>query len=59
LVNVEEVDTMPDGCGAWLQWKKARVAGGDERESVKTDIRVMESDQGQFIGFIRMIGRRK
>jgi len=59
LVDVEVADTMPDGIGAWLQWNKARLAAGDERESVKTDIRVMEADRGEFIGFVRMIGRRK
>ncbi len=59
LVSVEVTDTMPDGIGAWLQWKKARLAAGDERESLKTDIRVMESDQGRYMGFIRMIGTRR
>jgi SAM-dependent methyltransferase len=58
LVRVETADTMPDGAGAWLQWKKARLAAGDSRESVLSDINVLESDQGRFMGFIRMIGRR-
>ncbi len=59
LVGVTVVDTMPGGVEPWLQWKKARVAAGDDCESLQTDIRVMEADRGRYMGFIRMIGRRK
>jgi len=59
LVDVEVADTMPDGIGVWLQWNKAKLAAGDERESIKSDIRVMEADRGEFMGFVRMIARRK
>lgn len=59
LVAVEVTDTLPDGGGIWLQWKKARLAAGDERESVKTDIHVLEEDGGEYMGFIRMIGTCK
>jgi hypothetical protein len=50
---------MPDGIGAWLQWKKARVAAGDQSDSLRTDIRVMEADQGRYMGFLRMIGTNR
>jgi SAM-dependent methyltransferase len=59
LVEVEVADTMPDGIGAWLQWKKARLAAGDDSDSVRTDIEVMEADEGEYMGFVRMIGRRR
>lgn len=59
LVDVQIVDTMPGGVDPWMQWKKARFAAGDERESVKTDIRVMEADQGRYMGFVRMIAQRR
>jgi SAM-dependent methyltransferase len=59
LVKLQIVDTMPDGIGAWLQWKKARVAAGDQSDSLRTDIRVMEADQGRYMGFLRMIGTNR
>jgi len=58
LVAVELVEAMPDGWRIWLQWEKACVAAGDDRESLKTDIGVLEADEGRWMGFIRMIARR-
>jgi cyclopropane fatty-acyl-phospholipid synthase-like methyltransferase len=58
LVEVEVIETMPDGCDVWLQWERARMAAGDESESLRTDIEVMGTDRGEFMGFIRMIARR-
>jgi SAM-dependent methyltransferase len=59
LVDVELVEAMPDGCDMWLQWDRARAAAGDERESLKADMQVLETDKGQYMGFIRMIARRQ
>jgi SAM-dependent methyltransferase len=59
LVEVEIADTLPDGWQLWLQWKKARRAAGDESPSLENDIKVMEEDRGQYMGFIRMIAERK
>lgn len=58
LVAIESADIMPQGIEAWLQWKRARQAAGDHRESVATDIEVMEADKGQYMGFMRLVGRR-
>jgi hypothetical protein len=58
LVEVEVVETMPDGCDVWLQWERARAAAGDESESLRIDIKVLGTDRGKFMGFIRMIARR-
>ena len=59
LVDVEVADTMPDGLQVWMQWCKARQAAGDTRESLKSDLQVMESDDGRYMGFARMVARRK
>jgi cyclopropane fatty-acyl-phospholipid synthase-like methyltransferase len=59
LLNIEVADTMPDGVGAWLQWKRARQAAGDNRPSVQTDIGVMEQDRGEYMGFMRIVGSRR
>jgi hypothetical protein len=59
LVDVELVEKMPDCWKLWLEWKKARVAAGDDSPSLQSDIQVLEADQGRYMGFIRMIARRK
>lgn len=59
LLRIEVADTMPDGIGAWFQWKRARQAAGDHRPSVQTDIEVMERDRGEYMGFMRLVGSRK
>jgi cyclopropane fatty-acyl-phospholipid synthase-like methyltransferase len=59
LVDVDLVEKMPNSWQFWLDWKKARVAAGDDSSSLKSDIQVLEADQGRYMGFIRMIARRK
>jgi SAM-dependent methyltransferase len=58
LVEIQLADTMPDGWNTWLRWYQACVAAGDDRESLKTDIGVLQADEGEFMGFIRMIAER-
>lgn len=58
LVNVELADVMPDGAKLWLEWKRARQAAGENSESLKSDIRVLEEDAGRYMGFVRMVARR-
>jgi SAM-dependent methyltransferase len=59
LVELQTADVLPDGWQLWLQWKKARRAAGDESSSLESDIKVIEEDRGQYMGFIRMIAERK
>jgi SAM-dependent methyltransferase len=59
LVEVELAETLPDGWKIWLEWKKARLAAGDASPSLLLDIQVLEADRGRYMGFIRMIARRK
>ena len=56
LVDVELAETMPDGCRIYLQWKRALEAAGNPCSS---DIEVLEADGGRYIGFMRMVARRK
>ncbi len=59
LVEIECADAFPEGGKAWLQWKKARLANGEGTDSLKSDIRVLEADQGRYMGWLRMVARRK
>lgn len=56
LVDIKLADTMPDGCNIWYNWYKTLAASGDDRES---DIEVLKNDGGKYMGFIRMIAKRK
>lgn len=59
LVGDISVDSLPEGWKLWLQWKKARAMVEGENPSLASDIQVLEADQGQYMGFIRMIASRK
>lgn len=59
LVDVQKADALPDGWQLWLQWKKARLASGDDSPGLQSDIQVIEADRGQYMGFVRMIADRK
>jgi ubiquinone/menaquinone biosynthesis C-methylase UbiE len=58
LVEVETADTFPQGAQAWLQWKKTRWASGEQNDSLKSDIQVLENDHGRYMGWVRMAARR-
>jgi hypothetical protein len=57
-VNVEDAQAMDDGWRLWLQWKRALRDAGVRRPGLREDIDVLEDDQGRYMGFIRMVGRR-
>lgn len=53
IVDVELADTMPDGWQVWLDWHKA-VAPDNAIE-----IAAVEADGGRYLGYVRLIGRRR
>ena len=53
IVRVEVADTMPDGWKVWLAWHHA-VAPDNA-----TEIKAIEEDGGRFIGYVRVVGRRR
>jgi len=59
LVKDVSVETLPEGWKLWLQWKKARAKVEGETPSLMSDIQVLETDQGRYMGFIRMVASRK
>ena len=44
---------MPDGWKVWLDWHRA-VAPDNA-----TEIKAIEEDGGRFIGYVRVVGRRR
>jgi len=53
IVDVELAETMPDGWKLWLDWHRA-VAPDNAKE-----IKTIEDDGGRFMGYVRVVGRRR
>ena len=53
LVNVELADSMPDGWKFWLQWQNVVAP-----ENL-TEIRAIERDGGELMGYVRAVARRR
>lgn len=53
IVDVVVADTMPDGWRAWLDWQ--RVVAPDNA----TEIAAVEADAGRYLGYVRVVARRR
>ena len=52
-MEIDVADTMPDGWQRWLDWQRA-IAPDNE-----TEIRALEADRGRYLGYVRLVGRRR
>ncbi|HTG17870.1 MAG TPA: methyltransferase domain-containing protein [Blastocatellia bacterium] len=53
IMDIDLADTMPDGWQLWLDWHKV-VAPDNE-----TEIKALEADRGNYLGYVRVVGRRE
>jgi cyclopropane fatty-acyl-phospholipid synthase-like methyltransferase len=53
IMDIEVADTMADGWRHWLDWLRA-IAPDNEVE-----IKAIEADQGNCLGYVRLVGRRR
>jgi SAM-dependent methyltransferase len=53
IVDIDHADTMPDGWKVWLDWQRVICPEN------KIEIEAIEADQGQHIGYFRIVGHRK
>jgi SAM-dependent methyltransferase len=53
ILDVELADTLRDGWHLWLDWQ--RTACPDNR----VEIEAMEADRGRYLGYVRVVGRRR
>jgi hypothetical protein len=53
IMDVAVADIMPDGWQRWLDWH--RVVAPDNA----AEIAALESDRGRWLGYVRLIGRRR
>jgi SAM-dependent methyltransferase len=53
IMDIELADTMPEGWQVWLDWHRA-VAPDNA-----TEIKSLEADAGRYLGYVRLVGRRR
>jgi SAM-dependent methyltransferase len=53
ILEVDVADVMPEGWRLWLDWHK--VVAPDNH----VEIKALEADQGRYLGYIRVVGRRQ
>jgi cyclopropane fatty-acyl-phospholipid synthase-like methyltransferase len=53
IMHVELADTMPDGWQFWLDWIRAIAPDND------AEIKALEADRGNYLGYVRLVGRRQ
>ena len=52
-MEIDVADAMPDGWRRWLDWHRV-IAPDNELE-----IKALEADGGDYLGYIRLVGRRR
>jgi SAM-dependent methyltransferase len=53
IMDIDLADAMPDGWQRWLDWH--RVIAPDNA----TEIKALEADRGSYLGYVRVVGRRR
>jgi SAM-dependent methyltransferase len=53
IMDIELADTLPDGWRLWLEWHRV-VAPNNQ-----TEINALEADRGDYLGYVRVVGRRR
>jgi len=53
ILNIELADTLPDGWQLWRDWQM--VAAPDN----VAEIHALEADRGSYLGYVRLVGRRR
>ena len=57
LVEIQCADTLPGGWRDWLQFEETKRSAGTSRW--EDEIPALKADQGQHLGFVRLVARRK
>ena len=53
ILEIAVADTMPEGWQVWLDWHRTAFPGN------KAEIQTLEADRGQYLGYVRVVGRRR
>ena len=53
IMDIVLADTMPDGWRRWLDWHTTAFPEN------RPEIEAVEADKGKYLGYVRMVGRRR
>jgi cyclopropane fatty-acyl-phospholipid synthase-like methyltransferase len=53
ILDIAVADTMSDGWQVWLDWHRTGFPDN------ALEIRTLEADRGQYLGYVRVVGRRR
>jgi cyclopropane fatty-acyl-phospholipid synthase-like methyltransferase len=53
ILDMEAADTLPDGWRLWLEWHRAIAPDN------RAEIQAVEADLGRYLGYVRVVGRRR
>jgi cyclopropane fatty-acyl-phospholipid synthase-like methyltransferase len=53
FMTVELADAMPDGGRTWLEWQRTICPDNT------SEVAALEADDGRYLGYVRVIGRRR
>ena len=53
IMEIELADTMPEGWERWLEWQRFSFAENE------LEIKALEADRGEYLGYVRVVGRRR
>ena len=53
FIDIEVADSLPEGWRLWRQWHLAIAPDN------KTEIVALEADAGQYLGYVRLVGRKR
>src|SRR5437667_337390 len=53
ILDVAVADTMPEGWQVWLEWHRTGFPDNG------VEIRALEADRGQYLGYVRVLARRR
>ena len=57
MVDIEAADNLPDGWNLWMKWETTAKASGLWQRN--GDIDLLEADCGEYLGFTRVVARRR
>jgi len=53
ILDIQLADTLPDGWKLWLDWHQTICPDN------KVEIQTLETDRGRYLGYLRLVGRRR
>ena len=57
-MEVERCEPQPHGWESWVRWHELCLEHGRRDDWAEPELRQLREDQGRYLGFVRMVGRR-